>query len=319
MYYKSRQPGSVKTITADWKTIPWELANELYADAASLAEQTALAHYRQQVTEKFPEVSSSELANIQHPDRTQIRRKAGNKAIVEEFIPRYRLNDFGLAVISQLIAHIATLNLTYCVGGTQEPHSGLEISGLDFVKTHFKTEQMMGIYRFLMLDTRSSYLTKQYKGDARNYCALVPLIPSAFKRYHNIDYQRWKPSELQYVVNAELCKAMMYEPQEFSKEELLQFRDQGLLWKSGPNAGTHRNPLSTHALYGMKDTPFEQVPDLAQVMLAQIWCAHPENRTKYMVLTPNSWDKIPESIVAKTLFINPVYTTGSTANDPWLS
>ena len=112
---------------------------------------------------------------------------------------------------------------------------------------------------------------------------------------------------------------MLHVPQEYSREDLLQLRDKGLLWRSGPNMGTLRNPLYTHSLYGMKDTDFGEVPDLAQVMLTQIWCAHPENRTKYMVLTPNDWDKIPESLVAPTLFLDPVYTTGSTANDPWLS
>jgi hypothetical protein len=199
------------------------------------------------------------------------------------------------------------------------------VSGLEFVKAHFKTPYMMGLYRFLMLDTRGSYLTKQYKGDARNYSALVPLIMSAFKRYHNIPYSAWKKDELKWVVNPELCKAMMYEqpaPTEigmsrgFSKDELLQLRDQGLTWKSGPNVGTLRNALYTHTLYGMQGTVFEEVPDLAQVMLTQIWCAHPENRTKYMVLVPDAWDNIPVSLIAPTMFITPVYTSTSEVM-PW--
>lgn len=313
MYYKARQPGSVKTITADWKTIPWELANQIYNEAADIADITSLAHYKQQVAEKFPDLLPDEIAKIVHPDRSTIRRKAGNKALVEDFIPRVKLDDFGLAVISQLIAHIATLNLNY--RGPADT-----VSGLEFVREHFKTEQMMGIYRFLLLDTRSSYLSKQYKGDGRNYCALVPLIPSAFKRYHNIPYSQWDKASLNYVVNSELHKAMTYELQEeFSKEQLLQLRDDGLLWRSGPNAGTHRSALSTHALYGLKNTAFKDVPDLVQVMLTQIWCAHPDNRTKYMVLSCEDWDKIPESLIARTLFINPVFTASITANDPWLS
>lgn len=344
MYYKQRQPGLAKIITADWKTIPWESANEIYNDAADLAEGTAIVAYRQQVAEKYPD---AKLDDLQLPDKSAVRRKAGNKALVEVFIPRYKLDQFGITIIAQIVAHIATLRIFSSEGEhLQDSKEAMEevitlgngcsnvadedfqrqyaVSGLEFVKAHFKTPFMMGLYRFLMLDSRSAYLTKQYKGDARSYCSLVPLILSAFKRYHNIPYSAWKKDELKYVVNPELCKAMLYEQppaghnedgtfvaRGFSKDDLLQLRDQGLTWKSGPNVGTLRNPLYTHTLYGLRDTVFEDVPDLAQVMLTQIWCAHPDNRTKYMVLTPDSWDAIPPSLISPTLFITPVYSNTS--------
>lgn len=351
MYYKQRQPSAVKVITADWKTIPWEVANELYNDAADLAEGTAIVAYRQQVAEKYPD---AKLDDLQLPNKAAIRRKAGNKAIVEVFIPRYKLGQFGIAIISQIVAHLATLRIVtsehqediladkdlletvvslgdgamhYSEDDFQEQYA---VSGLEFVKAHFKTPYMMGLYRFLMLDSRSSYIDKQYKGDARSYCALVPLILSAFKRYHNIPYSAWKKDELKYVVNPELCKAMLYDDMPeaviredgflgapgFTKDTLLELRDLGLLWKSGPNVGTMRNSLYTHTLYGLAGTVFEDVPDLAQVMLTQIWCAHPDNRTKYMVLTPNAWDNIPASLIAPVMFIPPVYTNTS-IDSPW--
>ena len=350
MYYKQRQPSPAKIITADWKTIPWEVANEIYNEAADLAEQTAMTEYRQQVLEKYPD---AKLDTLQLPNKTAIRRKSGNKALVEVFIPRYKLDSFGINVIAQIVSHIATLRIVttrdediladkdllqtvvelgegavhYSEPDFQEQYA---VSGLEFVKAHFKTPYMMGLYRFLMLDSRSSYLTKQYKGDARSYCSLVPLIMSAFKRYHNIPYCAWKKDELKYIVNPELCKAMLFDDMPeavinesgflgapgFIKEDLLQLRDQGLLWKSGPNVGTLRNPLYTHTLYGLKGTVFEDVPDLAQVMLTQIWCAHPENRTKYMVLKPNDWDSIPPSLIAPMIFTPPVYV--NTKGDlPW--
>lgn len=339
MYYKQRQPSPAKIITADWKTIPWEVANEIYNEAAELAEETAMTEYRQQVLEKYPD---AKLDTLQLPNKTAIRRKAGNKAIVEVFIPRYKLDSFGVNVISQIVAHIATLRIFSSEGEhLQESKEAMEVviglgegcthyseegfqqmyavSGLEFVKAHFKTPYMMGLYRFLMLDSRSSYLTKQYKGDARSYCSLVPLIMSSFKRYHNIPYSAWKKDELKYIVNPELCKAMLFEDTPvggYAKEDLLQLRDQGLLWKSGPNVGTLRNPLYTHTLYGLKGTIFEDVPDLAQVMLTQIWCAHPDNRTKYMVLSPYNWDNIPASLIAPLIFTPPVYV--NTKGDlPW--
>lgn len=338
MYYKQRQPGLAKIITADWRSIPWELADEIYNDAADLAEETALVAYKGEVLDKYPD---AELSKLQLPNKTAVRRRAGNKALVEVFVPRYKLDQFGINIIAQIVAHIATLNIVTTghkeeiladkdvLATVQTLGDGMlhysdpdfqqqyAVSGLEFVKTHFKTPTMMGLYRFLMLDSRSSYLVKQYKGDARSYSALVPLIMSAFKRYHNIPYTAWNRDELKYVVNPELCKAMLYESKTvFSKDELLQLREQGLTWKSGPNVGTLRNPLYTHTLYGLKDTAFENVPDLAQVMLTQIWCAHPDNRTKYMVLDPLDWDRIPPSLINPTIFVAPTYL--NTSQDlPW--
>lgn len=339
MYYKNKAPTSVKVITADWRSVDWEQANTCYNDAADLAEETALTSYRQQVLEKYPD---AKVDKLQLPDRAKVRRKAGNKAIASSFIPRYKLDQFGIHVIAQIVAYLATLSIhnshgeklfgesqilkiTKNLGSEYEGYEAEEyqeeyaVSGLEFVKAHFNTPYMMGVYRFLMLDSRSSYLTKQYSGDARSYCSLVPLIMSAFKRVHDIPYNAWKRDELHYVVNSELATAMLYDyDYSLSAEQILEIRDKGLVWQSGPNSGKSRNPLHTHTLYGLTGTEFEKIPELARVMLSQIWCAHPENRTKYMVLDCTSWDRIPPSLISPTLFIEPEYT--STQTDlPWLS
>jgi hypothetical protein len=39
-------------------------------------------------------------------------------------------------------------------------------------------------------------------------------------------------------------------------------------------------------------------------MLTQIWCAHPENRTKYMVLCPYAWDCIPPPLISNNIFLD---------------
>lgn len=339
MYYKSKTASTVKVITADWRTIDWEQADKCYNEAADLAEQTAFTSYKQQILDKYPDAKVSQLVL---PDRAKVRRKAGNKAIVTEFIPRYKLDQFGIHVIAQIVAHIATLSIhtphgekilsdSEILDDVRTLGSGLvnyeedefqknvAVSGLEFVKAHFNTPKMMGIYRFLMLDSRSGYLTKQYTGDARNYCSLVPLIMSAFKRVHDIPYNAWKRDEIKYVVNNELATSMLYDYKDnLSTDQILAIRDKGLVWQSGPNAGKARNPLHTHTLYGLTGTEFEQIPELARVMLSQIWCAHPENRTKYMVLCPNDWDQIPKSLINPVIFSEPEY--GSTETDlPWLS
>jgi hypothetical protein len=52
----------------------------------------------------------------------------------------------------------------------------------------------------------------------------------------------------------------------------------------------------------MQTTEFKDTPDLAQVMLTQIWCAHPENRTKYMILCTHAWDHIPAPLISNNIF-----------------
>jgi hypothetical protein len=347
MYKKYQQPGTVKTITADWKSIPWEEAESIYSQAADIAEETAKTLYIQQTRDKYPD---ADLKNLKVPNRIAIRRRAGNKALVEEFITRYKLDHFGINVVAQIVAHLATLPLTTVEGETvegeilkeilnptcisydsEEFQSVYSISGLDFLKAHFNTPYMMGIYRFLMLDSRGAYLTKQYTGESRGYCALVPLILSAFKRYHNIPYSAWNRDQIKWVVNPELCSAMLYElPFEenengvlnsvFLPEKLLELREFGLLWKSGKNMGTQRNSMYTHSLSGMQTTEFKDTPDLAQVMLTQIWCAHPENRTKYMVLSPNAWDCIPQPLISNNIFLKPVLDKHALDDsEPWAS
>ena len=340
MYKNSkRQPSNSRVITADWRSIDWAQADITYRDAADVAEQTALASYQQQMADRYPDAKLDQLVLT---DRASIRRRAGNRAVAETFIKRNHLDSFGVHVVAQIVAHLAGLSLSTAQGepvlqdaelldiirapdnqvvGYQEPEfqNSTAISALAFVRAHFNTPEMMGIYRFLMLDSRSSYLTKQYTGDAKSYCSLVPLILSAFKRVHGIPYRAWKRDELHYVVNSDLAAAMLYEyDNTLDSDQLLQLRDQGLVWKSGPNVGKSRNPLYTHTLYGLKDTLLDDVPDLVQVMLTQIWCAHPENRTKYMVLDPNDWDRIPLALINPVIFTQPNYINQQ-KDLPWLN
>jgi len=67
-----------------------------------------------------------------------------------------------------------------------------------------------------------------------------------------------------------------------------------------------KNPATTHALSGVTDPDFKVMPGLLQAMLVQIWMAHPDNRTKYMILDPNNWDKMPASIIDREVEVTPV-------------
>jgi hypothetical protein len=71
-------------------------------------------------------------------------------------------------------------------------------------------------------------------------------------------------------------------------------------------------------LYGVTHPEFRILPELAQVMLAQIWCAHPENRTKYMILDFKNWDQMPEPLITTEIFISPVAKTKVAKKDDYV-
>jgi hypothetical protein len=303
--------GQVTNITRSIDSIPWDIAEQVYKDAASLAAETAIASYTVSYNEYIEGLENAYAAQNespyegnfsdshpmgQVPSLVATKRNAGNSAIVTEFVERYSLQDFSFWVMPQVTTLLAGLKLTRNDSG--------KISGLAFGRDHFNTPKMRGLYRFLMLDARSSYLKQQYKADARSSCALVPLVMYAHKLVHNVQYSEWDPAEIHAVVNADLCEAMLYVPPAMTAEEILAERDEGLKIRTGIKAGSVRNPTYTHKLTGpqVKLGIFRNTPALAQVMISQIWCAHPENRTKYMILDPTSWDRVPPPLVSTNVF-----------------
>lgn len=161
------------------------------------------------------------------------------------------------------------------------------LSGSDFNK---------GIYFFSMINSR--YLDKQYMAGRSEYCALVPLIMSAFKKMQGIKYNDW--TDIKWVASPNLVAAMTCSIPEYTTDELLQFRVRGI--KQGGN------PTNSYGIYHLSE-PFTRddgtevpgvgsLPALARMMILQTWCAHPSNRNAYMVLDPTDWDKMPEPLVA---------------------
>lgn len=303
----------------NFKTIPFDKCQEIYSDAATMALDTAQQSldymYRQQVQEmeklwadahesayegNFAEtVPRPELSIAK---KQEIRKRAGNKAIQEVFIKRYDIDKSWTWMMPQMMAYIAGLTpqIKPNADGTVEG----QIDGLEYIKKYFFHGDTWaeGLYRFLMLDSKSCYLPTQYKGEARNYCGLVPLIMYAHKLHNSIPYSAWKRDTVRYVVNDELAQAMVCEIPLLTSEELLKIRDQGLKVASGAKAGQDRNPITQFKLHAVQDTELGHLPWVAQTILTQIWCAHPENRTKYMILDPKQWDAVPPPLVAPTIF-----------------
>lgn len=331
-FYINRASSAVKTINSNINTIPWEECWKVYIEAADNAEESALADaktaydlaYEQRRRDAIRNagIDESEAAyegdlNLDYtapeldPElKTKLRNKAGNDAIAEYFIKPYQLKSWGIRVLDQILSDFSKHKLNNL-------GSDGKISGLEYLKQNLdpKSDRDRGIYRFLMLDSRSDYLEKMGTGEAKKYCTLVPLILYAHKLYNNVEYSQWERETLSYVVNPALHEAMLSEVPEIPVERLIELRDAGLI-----KAGKPMSPASSYGLYRLGQTELGHLNKLAQMMKCQTWAAHPTNRTKYMVLDPMNWDSMPPSLINVSLFtkqpdlIKPTTVTKSTDN-----
>lgn len=338
MVYVNRANKSSKVVSVikDIDSIPWDKLYSIYKTAGDEWEELAQAShesahdaaydyfiskketelgladpesgaYEGNIRDEYPKQPLPQLAN-----KSYGRRKAGQKAVIENFIKVYNFGDWSEILMPQIVTRLGSMITT-------KNSKGL-ISGKAFVLDNFKTDHDKGLYVFLMLDTRSCYLSTQYKGPARAYSSLVPLILYAVRLVKGTRYTAWDPDEIRYVVNHELAEAMLFRTDDWpTREQLLEGREQGLTINSGKDAGKKRSALSTFKLYSVKDTCYENMPACVQLMLAQIWVAHPDNRSKYMVLDPVNWDRVPQPLIETEVFevvVKPVITDNSPGL-PW--
>lgn len=326
-------------INKNLKTIPFDKLYHIYEEAANAAveglEQQLELEYQAKVEqlehaytddhEAPSEVSLADQVVRGTYNKSEVRRRAGNKAITDIWIPRYKLSSLLISVMPQIMAYVAQkpfLANEFAIIEGQPPKSYLNNKKVLQHAFDFNSEWDRGLYYFLMLDSRSSYLPSQYKGDGRQFCALVPLIPYAFKLHHKIPYSRWDRTTLHWVVNPSLADAMLYIPEKkFTREEILVARELGLVYQSGNKKGESRNAQSSFKLWATKGGCLEKVPPLAQVMYSQIWCAHPQNRSHYMVLDPSQWDTMPTPLIPDAIFMpvannTPAYSSTET-DTPW--
>lgn len=177
--------------------------------------------------------------------------------------------------------------------------SGGLLSGKEVVKRNCVDDFNKGLYALCMSDQR--YVDKQYINS--EYCRMVPLILSAAKKMGGFSYYEWDPSELHFVVNPQLLEAMKTVPPEYSHDELMQFRVEGLTIKTGDKTGRTKSATSTYGLTGLPKEMDDgrvgpaKLNKLVPMMLCQTWAAHPNNRNKYMILDPKAWESVPEPLI----------------------
>ena len=320
MYFqKSANKNQLNTriISGNLESIPWDEAARIYRDAADNALANKLEgaqsaydgdyNQRRESALRLAGISETEAAyegdlgipyqppQLTNLQKRKVRADAGSKALAEYFVKPYHISAWGIRLLDQIVAEFSKHKLN-SLG------SDGTISGLEYLKDNLdpKSTRDMGIYRFLMMDARSSYLDKMGTGESKKYCTLVPLILYAHKLYNGVNYSQWERESLHYVVNEALAEAMLTDAPQLSQSRLLELRNLGLI-----QAGKSRSPVSSYALHQLKATELGECSTLVKIMLCQTWAAHPNNRTKYMILDPLNWDSMPPPLLDANIFKTP--------------
>ena len=250
-------------------------------------------------------------------EATREIREAAVAEVCSKFIEAYDLANKFTWVLPQMKAHFGAWK---AVVGEDGLYSGRET-----VKVNCKDDDFNKGLWFIAQRPRSGLISGQgvklyVQGEVNN---LVPLILSGFKTFQNIPYSKWSRVGLSSIVDADLCEAMLANSPALNTEEVLALREHGLRVLTGAKQGSLRSPQTTAMLYNLKVYPITEIstlPKLAVVMLAQIWCAHPANRTDSMVLDPHNWDSMPEPILSGEILkpVTPAKTKKvSKADEPW--
>ena len=329
--YSKSYKAVVTSAKLGYDNISWTGMRDAYNQASDSVEHTVRAEHESIYQKRLDELNAiytsnngesgayegnfSDSENMPQIDEDlllQAKDKAG-QAAVKGYVETFGLIDYSHIFMPQIITILARMTLKRNDNGF--------ISGAKFRRDNFNTDTLKGLYRFLMLDARSSYLKTQYKAPNSSYCALVPTIMYAHKLVHGVKYSEWDKAEIDLIVHPQLAQAMLYTPGPMTDDEIMHQRTEGLTVRSGAAEGKVQSAVWKHRLVGpqLKEGIFKDTPYLAQVMLAQIWCAHPENRSAYMVLDPIEWDKVPAPLISKDVFKPKaaVYTSAATVSENW--
>lgn len=208
-----------------------------------------------------------------------------------------------------------------------------QVNALDLLGTlkhNIQQPWHLGLWTLVTKVPRSLLIRTQTNPDSVNWSNLVPVILAALKRDQNIPYNHWPRQDLHRVMPKLLWECVQWADtmegqacHNLGSEELIQIRTEALVTKTGKTAGKPKNPLSTWTLTGLQGTPLWGTPKLISTMLCQVWVAHPQLRTGYMILDPWDLDRIPPSLWGENLFShNEIAETNTAPNNkelklPW--
>lgn len=172
------------------------------------------------------------------------------------------------------------------------------------LRANVTTAWEVGLWKVSTILSRGSLIEYQNRKSGAPYSALVPLIMLGQRLANNIPYSAWSGPGLEHVLGPDLYAAVTYsEMPEISTNRLIELRQEGLLIRSGPKAGTLTNPVSAWRLNGLRGTEFSGAPRLFITMLTQTWIAHPSVRHPNMILDPKSWDSMPAPLITSDILV----------------
>jgi hypothetical protein len=218
----------------------------------------------------------------------------------EEFLAQVEganLHNYSTWLLPQLVAHFGRWRLYSCGRETITKN------------THNLLDRVF--YRLTRI-RRSSLIKNQTQQP--EYGQLTPLILLGFRQAQGYSYEQFRELEgLNWLLEPLLYESLVeHQPPQLSVERLLAIRQQGLVYRTGPKAGTSRNPESTWQLYSIADTELGTQTKLLQSMLCQIWLAHPKHRRATMILDPQDWDVMPQPLVDGVVLASTTTTKKST-------
>lgn len=159
----------------------------------------------------------------------------------------------------------------------------------------------------LATSARSNFFKDAPKGNQQYKSIINPMVPiilAGFKKYQGIPYSSWSLEGLETLLDPDLAKLVGVTVPEIAHSELLALRNTALTDKTGPRAGIPNNPSTCTKLNHLADTALGHLPKLAKYMVLQTWACHPSNRNEYMILDPNNWDRVPDPLVSKDIFLH---------------
>lgn len=221
---------------------------------------------------------------------------------IETWVNNSNLCNHASWLLPQLVAHFGSWRLAKC--------------GKTTVAENCTTDHSRALYRISRVK-RSLLIRTQTK--LPQYGQLTPLLLLGFKRYQGFSYEQFREFRgLEWLLEPDLYQQILLDqPINLSTERILAIRQQGLIAKSGSKVNTLKPAESTWTLTGIKDTELGSYPKLVQVMIAQIWLAHPKHRCGDMILDPNDWDNMPQPLIDTELGLSaPKPTAKVPAREP---
>lgn len=169
-------------------------------------------------------------------------------------------------------------------------------------------DQLKGIFSIIKASPRGSSLgSMKQVSDGIRYAANVPLALSALKQYKNIKYSEWDWSEPEraHLLDPDFFNYSTTFGQDlgFSTDDLIAFRENSTLVKTGPKAGTHRTIGATTNILKSGVLAFDELPKLSRLALCQTWIFQPQVYHNLMIVNPVNLDSPAVPLVPQEVLV----------------